>query len=232
MRFFKWYFRKDPALRAAFENIPDTPEGADLARFYMRWVDHEVLRHIWTNLFQIAPGVWRGNQPTLKGWHRLHQRGIRTVINFRGHSTKPHYVIERDICNTLGIQLIDVPGMGARNAPSQDALLKMIEAFRTVERPFFMHCKSGADRTSLASAIYLLVIEGKPLSEARKMMSRRFIHFKSTRSGVLDAVLDAYERHGGDFETWLRDHYDAQALQAEFDTAYAARKGRKARKKG
>jgi protein tyrosine phosphatase (PTP) superfamily phosphohydrolase (DUF442 family) len=232
MRFFKWYFGKDPQMRAAFENIPDTPEGADLARFYMRWVDHEVLRHVWSNLAQVAPGVWRGNQPTRKRWLWLKDQGIRTVVNFRGVSTKPHFRIEQDICAELGFELINVSGMGARVAPPRAALLQMIQVFRTAKRPFFMHCKSGADRTSLASAIFLMVIEGQPVAEARKMMSRRFIHFKSTRSGVLDAVLDAYEQHGGDFETWVRDHYDAAALQAEFDKAYAARKSRTAQGKG
>lgn len=228
MRFFKWYFGKDPELRAAFENIPDTPEGAELTRFYMRWVDHEVLRHVWSNLSQIAPGVWRGNHPTRKRWLWLKSQGIRTVINFRGISNKPHFRLEQDICAELGFELINVSGMGARSAPPKESLLRMLEVFRTTQRPFFMHCKSGADRTSLASAIYLMVIEGQPVSEARKMMSRRFIHFKSTRSGVLDAVLDTYEAHGGDFETWVRDHYDPAALQAAFDKGYAARKSRKA----
>ncbi|MGH1355457.1 MAG: fused DSP-PTPase phosphatase/NAD kinase-like protein [Thalassovita sp.] len=228
MRIVKWFYHKDPELRAQVENIPDTPEGAKLARFYMRWIDHEVLRHVWTNLYEVAPGVWRGNHPTPKRWHWLHDQGIRTVLNFRGASGKPHYVSERKICAELGMNVIDVPGMGARLAPGKAPLLQMIQVFRTAERPLFMHCKSGADRTSLASAIYLLVIEGKPMSEARKMMSRRFIHFKSTRSGVLDAVLDAYEHHGGDFETWVRDHYDPAKVQAAFDKAYAARKGHKA----
>lgn len=228
MRFYRWFFRKDPELRVQVEHIPDTPEGADLARFYMRWVDHEILRHVWTNLYEIAPGVWRGNHPTMKRWHWLRDQRIRTILNFRGVSGRPHYLSEQKICAELGLNLIDVPGMGARIAPAKESLLQMIHVFRTAERPIFMHCKSGADRTSLASAIYLLAIEGKPLSEARKMMSRRFIHFKSTRSGVLDAVLDAYEQHGGDFEDWVREHYDPAAVQAAFDKAYAARKGHNA----
>lgn len=228
MLFFRWYFLKDPELRAKFEHIPDTAEGRKLARFYMRWVDHEILRHWWSNLHEVAPGVWRGNQPTLKRWHWLRDQGVKTVVNFRGASHKPHYIVEKRICAELGMEMIDIGGLGARIAPPRDSLLKMIDVMRTAERPMFMHCKSGADRTSLASAIYLMVIEGKPLSEARQMMSRRFIHFKSTRAGVLDAVLDAYERHGGDFETWVRDHYDADELQVAFDKAYAARKSRKA----
>lgn len=119
MLFFRWYFLKDPDLRRQFENIPDTPEGAKLSRFYMRWVDHEVLRQLWGNLYQIAPGVWRGNQPTLKRWHWLKEQGIRSVINFRGKSTKPHYRIEQETCAKLGMEVINVGGLGARVAPSK-----------------------------------------------------------------------------------------------------------------
>jgi len=29
------------------------------ARIYMRWFDHEILRLVWTNQQEIAPGVFR-----------------------------------------------------------------------------------------------------------------------------------------------------------------------------
>lgn len=207
-----------------FDNLPDTPEGARKSTFYMRWLDHEALRIFWSNRYQVAPDVWRGNHPTPKGWRHLQKMGIKSVLNLRAESAKPFYQIEKRTCAALGFTLVSVP-LAARKAPETDRLLRLLEAFRTIERPFFMHCKSGADRTGLASAIYLLVIEGATVAQARRMFSRRFVHLKSTKTGVLDAFLDAYEEDGGDFEDWLRNRYDSAALQARFD---ARRKGQTA----
>jgi protein tyrosine/serine phosphatase len=94
----------------------------------------------------------------------------------------------------------------------------MIALFREVERPLLIHCKSGADRAGLASAVYLMVIENAPLHRARRMLSARYIHFRWTRTGVLDMLLDDYAASDApDFETWLAHDYDAAALQARFD---------------
>lgn len=201
---------------AKFENLPDTPEGERQSNFYMNWLDHAALRHWWSNLYEIAPGIWRGNHPTTKRWHQLKARGIRSVLNLRAESPKPFYQTEKRICEELGFHLVSVP-LSARAAPGKAQLLRLIDVFRNVETPLFMHCKSGADRSGLAAAIYLLVIEKRPLADARKMLSPRFVHLKWTKTGILDAFLDAYEEAGGDFETWLQNQYDAQALQAAFD---------------
>lgn len=226
MGLFNRLHRWEQGLHANYDNLPDTPEGARMSDFYMNWLDHAVLRGWWTNMAEVSPGVWRGNHPTPKRWRELKDMGIKTVLNLRAESTKPFYQTEVRFCEELGFDLISVP-LSARAAPAKDRLLRLIDVFRTIEHPFFMHCKSGADRTGLASAIYMLVIEGKSLSEARTMLSPKFLHFKSTKTGVLDAVLDAYEQVGGDFETWVRDHYDQAAHQEAFNAAYNARKGRK-----
>ena len=83
-----------------------------------------------------------------------------------------------------------------------------------------MHCKSGADRASLASAIYLIAIEGKSVAEARQMFSIRFIHFKWTKTGILDMFLDMYEerleRGPIAFQDWVAHEYDPEALTQRF----------------
>lgn len=226
MGLFNKIHRWEQGLHASYDNLPDTPEGNKKSTFYMNWLDHAILRTFWTNLAEVVPGVWRGNHPTPKRWESLKEMGIKTVLNLRADSTKPFYQTEVRICERLGFELVTV-SLSARAAPEKERLFRLIEVFRTIDKPFFMHCKSGADRTGLASAIYLLVIEGRSLDEARQMLSPKFLHFKSTKTGVLDAVLDEYEKTGGDFEDWLRNVYDRDALQASFNAAYNARKGRK-----
>lgn len=194
-----------------------TPENRRRAESYVRWFDHGILRVFWTNQHEIAPGVWRSNHPSPDRIAKQAASGIRTIITLRGRGQAPWALLEREACAAHGITLEGV-ALQSRKAPAKAQLQELIALFRSTERPMLMHCKSGADRAGLASAIYLMVIEGKPVAEARKMLGARFIHFHWTKTGVLDLLLDHFEAADEpDFETWLARDYDADALQADFD---------------
>ena len=187
------------------------------ARRYVRWVDHGILRNLWHNQSEFAAGAWRSNYPDEPRIARLAERGIRSIITLRGTAATPFYLLEQEACAHHGITLYGV-ALRSRAAPDKAALQKMIALFRQAERPLLIHCKSGADRAGLASAIYLMVIEGEPLARARRMLSARYIHFRWTRTGVLDMLLDDFAASDApDFETWLARDYDAAALQARFE---------------
>lgn len=191
------------------------------ARNYMLWFDHEVFRLLWSNMEQITPGVWRSNQPTAARFDRIRAAGIRTILNLRGPSQNPYYLFEQESCAAAGITLLAMPFKASR-APSTAAILDLIAHFRAMPQPFLIHCKSGADRAGLASAIYLLAIENRPLRDARAMLSTRFIHFRWFKTGVLDLILDIYAarlaKGAIGFEDWVRTEYDADAIQAEFES--------------
>ena len=73
------------------------------------WIDHEFLRIFYHNNFQIAPGVFRSNQPSEKRileWQR--EKGIQSIINFRGESNQGAFFIEKNICKEIGIKLINI----------------------------------------------------------------------------------------------------------------------------
>lgn len=206
--------------RAYYNTDLSTPENRRRAQIYNLWFDHAVLRKFWTNFHQVAPGVYRSNQPTHERFVKLKKMGIKSVLNLRGAAGAAHYLVEEESCRELGLRLVNVTFHARHAAPAED-ILKVIEAFRTIERPFVMHCKSGADRAGFAAAIYLLVIEGRPVSDARKMLSARFIHFKWTKTGVLDYILDLYEARAArepiDFETWVATEYDYLQVQKDFN---------------
>lgn len=127
---------------------------------------------------------------------------------------QPQYLRERDLCQTLGLELIDLP-MSATKPPDKDTLLGLLEIMRTAERPLLMHCKSGADRTGLAAAIFVLD-NGKNMAAARGQLSARFLHFRRGRKAVLDRFLDLYERALAEndvtIEQWIRDAYEPADL--------------------
>lgn len=207
-------------------DISDPAQRASAMRDY-HWRDHAILRYLWSNFHQIGPGVYRSNQPTDARLQKYARMGIRTILSLRPAIPSPAYQLEKESCERLGLTLINVPLYSSLAPPAQN-LLDLITAFRSVERPMIMHCKSGADRAGLASTIYLMVIEGEPLEKARRMLSPRYIHFKWMKTGVLDQLFDRYAADNAAqpiaFEDWVATRYDPEEIQAEFD---ATRKRRR-----
>lgn len=223
MRLFERLSNWERDLRAAYNTDLSTPENRRRAEIYNLWFDHAILRTVWTNQFLVAPGVYRSNQPTHARFKRLKAMGVRSILNLRGAAGAAHYLVEEESCRALGLHLVNCT-LQARNAAPRANIEAVIRAFREIERPFVMHCKSGADRAGFAAAIYLLVIERRSVAEARKMLGLKYIHIKWSRTGILDFIIDSYAaRHaetGIDFETWIATEYDHTALQAAYEATH------------
>uniref|UniRef100_UPI00351598C8 tyrosine-protein phosphatase n=1 Tax=Limimaricola soesokkakensis TaxID=1343159 RepID=UPI00351598C8 len=116
--------------------------------------------------------------------------------------------------------------LSARRAAPRGQILRLVELLREAERPVVMHCKSGADRAGFASALHLLA-EGRPIEEARRQLHPRFLHFRRSRTGILDHILDLYaarqERGPIGIENWIATEYDAEAAQSSFEAGRARR---------
>lgn len=200
---YKYAQYREARWHRSFEKPIETDEDRRRANFFMKWVDHGVLRGFWTNRVEIAPGVIRSNHPTVRRFKREAANGLSTVLNLRGASQQPQYLLETDLCTELGLGLIDVP-MNASQTPSRATLEQLFQAFDTAPRPFLMHCKSGADRTGLAAALYLLD-QGRPIADARKQLSAKYLHFSWGKKGVLDDFITAYEDASRQTAISLRD---------------------------
>ena len=210
-------------LRASYNTDLSTPENRRRAHIYNLWFDHAILRKFWTNFFEVAPGVYRSNQPTHERFVKLKEMGIKSILNLRGAAGAAHYLVEEESCRELGLNLVNVT-LHARYAAPREDILAVIDAFRRIEKPFVMHCKSGADRAGFASAIYLLEIEGRPVSEARKMLGIKYIHFKWSKTGILDYILDRYEERVAQspigFEDWVKTEYDQEKMQGAYEASH------------
>lgn len=196
----------------------DAPGARRRAAFDMMAFDHGFLRVFWTNLAKVAPGVWRSNQPSPRQLERLAERGFRTIVNFRGASDWGSYLLERETCARLGLTLID-HRLWSRMAPPKHSVLGALDIFETAERPLLIHCKSGADRAGLGAAICLLGM-GRPVEEAARALSFRYLHIRAAKTGVLDAFVAAYgaaqAETGIGFREWVEGPYDPDALDAAF----------------
>lgn len=206
--------------RARYSHDIVDPEERKKSLHYNDWVDHGILRYRWHNFAEIAPGIYRSNHPNHERFEAYRDLGVTTVLNLRGKTHHSHYYFEVESCEKLGMELIDIP-LSARQVPTVEVLLHVIEVLEGLKTPTLMHCKSGADRTGLVSAIYLLHILNKPVEEARQMLSIRFVHLNFTKTGILDYVIDMYARRVAkepiSFKDWVETEYDPMAARAEFD---------------
>lgn len=153
-----------------------------------------------TNLHAVIPGrVYRCAQlsgPELAKVIRAH--GIRTVINLRGCGAPfPWYLDECRAVGRLGVSHEDV-SMSAGRFPPTHELRRLVEILDRTAYPVLVHCRQGADRTGLASAVVLLLQEGAGFEEARRQLRLRYGHLAVGRPANLDRYLDLYE-------LWLRD---------------------------
>lgn len=210
-------------LRRSFGQDISTPKGRRAAWWYFMLIDHAVLRILWKNFHRLDAQVWRSNHPSPKMLRQLRDKaGLRTVVNLRGKASHAAYLFEREACETLGLEMIDLH-MSAHHPPPRASLIRLLEIFRTAERPMLIHCKSGADRTGLAAALYLHIIKGMPLEKARRQLHWRFLHFKHGTAGVQDFFFEHYLATAGDMplEAWIHTRYD----EVELARAFSAHRG-------
>jgi protein tyrosine/serine phosphatase len=139
-------------------------------------------------MHEVAPGlVYRSAQPTPDRLRALiAEKHLRAVINLRGHSDAPWYVAETAVTTAAGVQHIDL-SMSAGTEPDAARLDSLRLLLRTTPTPFLLHCEGGADRSGLASALYVLdEMHGTP-SDADHQLSFRYGHFPWIgKTGAMD----------------------------------------------
>ncbi|MEL6572140.1 MAG: tyrosine-protein phosphatase [Pseudomonadota bacterium] len=211
----QWLDQKERSYRYSFgRDIVDPAERKRSLRHY-HWMDHGILRYRWHNFAVVAPGVYRSNHPHHDRFAAYAEMGVKAVLNLRGKSEQSHYLFEVESCKTLGLDLVTVH-LGARNVPLQHRLVALLDAFESLPRPFMMHCKSGADRTGLASAFYLLHFDNASDDVARAQLSFRHLHIRKTKTGILDYVLETYlaarRESGIALRDWVETGYDEKVV--------------------
>ncbi len=206
-----------------------TKAGRRRARSELVWGDHGFLRARFSNLHQISGEMWRANQPSPERVaFYARELGIRTIVNLRGTSTRGFYLLEREACARHGVQLVDFP-VYSRDTPSVETILAARDLFASLHYPALMHCKSGADRAGIMSVLYKLLREDTPLDEAMQQLSPRYLHVRWGKTGVLDAVFEAYRddyaNRSKPFLQWVMEDYDRAEVKREFMQRFEARLG-------
>ncbi len=145
---------------------------------------HEVLPNRVYRSAQLSPGGLRST---------IQKHGIRTVINLRGCCTGfDWYLDECEVAHEMNAAMEDIT-LSATRLPARSELTRMIEVLDRCEYPVLLHCRQGADRTSLAAAIALLLISNADLPTARSQCSPRYAHVPVLATREMDRFFDMYE---------------------------------------
>jgi protein tyrosine/serine phosphatase len=197
-----------------------TPHGRRRARRELVWGDHGFLRARFRNLHRISDEMYRANQPSPEHIARYAKDlGLKTIINLRGASPKGYYVLEKEACERNGIALVDFQ-VFSRDAPTRESVLAARDLFQKIAYPALMHCKSGADRAGIMAVLYQHFRKGQPVEQAIEQLSRKYLHVREGKTGVLDFVFETYlaegKPKGVTFADWISTDYDARALKAQF----------------
>ena len=196
------------------------PRGRQRAQRELTLGDHGFLREAFQNLHQISDEMWRSNQPNprqIADHARL--RGIKTILNLRGPTTRGYYLLEKEACEAAGITLIDYQ-VYSRDTPTVEAVLGAKQLFDEIAYPALMHCKSGADRAGIMSVLYMIFRQKRSVRMALQQLSKKYLHLREGKTGLLDYLFEAYlhaeAETGVDFETWLTRDYDRIAVKEAF----------------
>lgn len=217
-RLFGWFLPDREAYRAP---------ARDPARRRAAWLDFlvmdfAILRVFWKNFGDVGTRgqAVRMNQPFPGDIRKAAARGVKTIVTARHDPRHGGNALVAAECEALGLDYFTFPGLYSRMTPAKETLLAAPEFFARLRYPVLLHCKSGADRAGFLSALYRIVAEGASVHAAKEELSLRYLHFSTSKTGILDAVFAAYLTAHPDedvpFLDWVRDGYDPAALTAGY----------------
>jgi protein tyrosine/serine phosphatase len=118
----------------------------------------------------------------------IREHGIRSILNLRGgHPGQAWYDDEVAVSRALGVAHYDY-GLSAYRVVTAQQIDEILDIVRNAPKPLLVHCKSGADRAGLISALYRFAKEGASAAQADGELSLVYGHFPYlwSRSKAMD----------------------------------------------
>ncbi|HEY1684086.1 MAG TPA: tyrosine-protein phosphatase [Tepidisphaeraceae bacterium] len=164
----------------------------------------------------IANEAYRSAQPSPAFLKKIvAQNHIRSIIKFNREVESSWSQEEFSEAKKLGVDIFYIP-IGVSELPSRNDMIHILSAIDHAPRPLLVHCKTGADRTGLASVL-LAMQAGESFQEARNQQLRlRYGHIGQIGADV-DDVLTQYDqdrtaegksdRSYADFRNYVLEEY-------------------------
>lgn len=121
---------------------------------------------------QVEPGFWRGAMPHERGLKQLKSMGVRTVVDLMDEDPSDW----KKIADSLGMKYVNIPLRRSRPIPQESIkqFLSVVEDQKN--RPVYVHCRGGQDRTGAMIAIYRINANNWTADRAIKEMKANGYH--------------------------------------------------------
>lgn len=174
---------------------------------------------ILANLSYVAPDLARCMQPfTRPQWNRIHKKhGFKSIVNLRGPNPKaPWYNDEIEAAKSFECIHVDLM-LSSKRLPSREDLIKLLDYYHDLPKPMLIKCSGGADRTGLASGLYLLNEKGiEALPEALSYLRLiPYLHYAKPQQRWIREFFNFYEDTHKDLtlREWLEDTYSKEVFK-------------------
>jgi protein tyrosine phosphatase (PTP) superfamily phosphohydrolase (DUF442 family) len=132
--------------------------------------------------------VFRSAQPRMSQLVRwADEYSLKTVVRLRASPENELPDAEREKAAALGLTFHEIE-MTARRRPGLIELRELVRVLESAERPMLIHCRSGVDRTGVASVMAAMAVGGQDYQAARDQLFRD--------SGITRML--------SDYEAWCR----------------------------
>ncbi len=117
---------------------------------------------------------------------------LRSILNLRGKNPDMDWYIEEvKVSSEHGIMHYDMALSASRGLTSKE-VQGLKEIFNSAPRPILIHCKSGADRSGLVSAMWKVIVDKRPKAEAKKQLSILFGHIPIGSTSAMDQFFERW----------------------------------------
>lgn len=133
---------------------------------------------LFDNLHAVVPGeVYRSAQLSSEDILRYKEKhGIRSILNLRGENPGVEWYDEEvQGAKAAGVAHLNFR-MSSKRPLTEERARELIAMMRDAPKPLLIHCRAGADRTGLASVLYLAAVEKLPEKDAAKHLSPIYGH--------------------------------------------------------
>lgn len=92
---------------------------------------------------------------------------------------------EKKVSAKHNVQHYDV-SLSVSHEPTKDDVRKLMEIFKHAPRPILIHCQAGADRSGRVAAMWKVIVDKEPKSEAGKQLSILYGHLPIGKTTAMD----------------------------------------------
>jgi undecaprenyl-diphosphatase len=116
----------------------------------------------------------------------IEKHNIRSILNLRGKNPDAQwYIEEMQVSAECNVMHYDI-SLSVSREISNENVQRLIEIFKHAPRPILIHCQAGADRSGLVAAMWKVVVDKEPKSEAVKQLSILYGHLSIGKTTAMD----------------------------------------------